>query len=132
MRRVPLMTWPTPIWTTKSPRPGLSDSSNLVKGQRKRQSGSVKRDELGALVARLGGVLEETLVVNGDGLAGGRHGAAALGDSGLGDTHCDRSAVCCVEFVIEGGRGRWGSDWAEAGGGEELGFMGWQSTAQYV
>jgi hypothetical protein len=81
------MTWPTPILTTKSPRP--TEESNLEgKNVRCDRYEGVGENILRALVIRLRGVLEPAGVLHGDGLALGRAGAAALSDDGLLDSHC--------------------------------------------
>lgn len=86
--QLPLITWPTPIWTVKSPRP--TEESNLLRVSDHAQKRLDRSDcVLVALVVGLGGVLEPASVLNGDALANLSDGAGALLDDGLGNTHDD-------------------------------------------
>jgi hypothetical protein len=95
------MTWPTPIWTTKSPRPteesnlapavstsitGLLGSPIVLLGQMKYAGGDYI---LVALVVGLAGVLQPTGVLNGDSLTCPSLRTGALLKYGLLNTHCD-------------------------------------------
>lgn len=101
-RNSPLMTLPTPILVTKSPRP--TELSNLGRGGKTIESASNKLKQtriclrvvciLVALVVGLGGVLEEASVLNGDSLAGLGLSAGTLLVRGLGDTHCNCNCMC--------------------------------------
>lgn len=98
----PRMTWPTPILTSKSPRP--TEESNLCSKARLAECrAGVRREKLvlGTLAVGLGRVLEPTSVLDDNSVAGGGRDAGAFLESSLVDAHLENVSVSGIEGLDE-------------------------------